>query len=396
MEDSNYFSRSWKLMTKEKGWIKPILLMALGCFVPIVGPIAVFGYACEWARLSAWGVDASPKQKGVKLGKCLSSGWRAGVACFVWAIVLGVVAGILNAILGFILGSLGEMLVSVASFVVSPVIMAAGIHAVIYEKISAGLKVRRIIEMVKRDWQGLLKTVLIPLCVALIAGALGVVVMLSVLGFALPDIMQLVYLVEYSSSNYMIGSLVASILRGVLPAMVVFIYVDLVLGSAGSLLFTNSVGLWMRQFDVPAWGGPDEPLPAQGNALPPVDNVPPAAPASTSEPEAVAPASVPEPIVTEPVKQPEVQVIPTEVPAPAPASTEPAAREITEPATDGEGETASEERPAELDAVLAPAPEPAKTIEVPAAGSEEAEQLQDDSGETIVPLVRPRNEEDSE
>ena len=68
MEDKKYFSRSWALMTKEKGWIKPILLMALACFVPIVGALGVLGYACEWARLSAWGVDSSPKQKGVKVG----------------------------------------------------------------------------------------------------------------------------------------------------------------------------------------------------------------------------------------------------------------------------------------------------------------------------------------
>lgn len=83
MQDAKYFSHSWKLLTRDKGWVKPILVLAIAMFVPVVGPLAVLGYALEWARLSAWGVDAAPKQRGVKIGGCLVAGWRAFVVILV-------------------------------------------------------------------------------------------------------------------------------------------------------------------------------------------------------------------------------------------------------------------------------------------------------------------------
>lgn len=48
MPDTKYFSHSWALLTRDKGWIKPILVLAIAMFVPIVGPLAVIGYAYEW------------------------------------------------------------------------------------------------------------------------------------------------------------------------------------------------------------------------------------------------------------------------------------------------------------------------------------------------------------
>ena len=93
-----YFSRSWALLTRDKGWFKPVILLALSCLVPIVGPLGVFGYMLEWARLTAWGVDAAPKQKGVNIGECISSGWRGFVAELGWNIIYFIIAGILSAI----------------------------------------------------------------------------------------------------------------------------------------------------------------------------------------------------------------------------------------------------------------------------------------------------------
>lgn len=84
MEDTRYFSCSWHLLTRQKGWIKPILILAIALLVPVAGPLALSGYALEWARLSAWGVDASPKQRGVCVGECIASGWRAFVVGLVW------------------------------------------------------------------------------------------------------------------------------------------------------------------------------------------------------------------------------------------------------------------------------------------------------------------------
>ena len=367
MEDKKYFSRSWALMTKEKGWIKPILLMALACFVPIVGALGVLGYACEWARLSAWGVNSSPKQKGVKVGACIASGWRAFVVILAWSLVVGILGGIVNAILSFLLRGLGSTLVTIAEFVLAAPIMVAALHACVYEKIGAGFKVSRFVEMIKRDPSGLFKTLLIPLAEWGIVAAASTLVFSVMIGFALPDIMRLVYEAQYYGDSYTMASIIASILRGVLPGTILFLYATLVVSSAASLLFVNSIGLWMSQFDVRSWGGPDEPLPAQASTLPP-------APVTPVEP-APAPESVPEPVS---VPEPPAEPAPAEASAPA-ATPEPAP--APEPA-------------------VAPVPqeEASKPVSVPAPDSEEAGRLQNDKGETIVPLVKlPRdNEEDQQ
>lgn len=69
MDDSKrYFLRSWRMLTCRRGWVKPILVLSVAWLVPIAGPLALLGYALEWARLSAWGVDSSPKQSKVQVG----------------------------------------------------------------------------------------------------------------------------------------------------------------------------------------------------------------------------------------------------------------------------------------------------------------------------------------
>lgn len=368
MEDKKYFSHSWSLMTRNKGWIKPILLMALACLVPVVGPLAVLGYAFEWARLSAWGVDSSPKQKGVKIGGCLSSGWRAFVVILVWSLVLGIACAIVGSILTFLLRGIGSAVITIVEFVLGAPIMVAAMHACIYEKIGAGFKFARIFEMIKRDWEGLAKTLLIPLALCAILAALTSLVFSVMIGFALPDIMRLAYEIEYYGDNYTIATLVASILRGVLPGTVLFSYVALVLGSAGSLLFTNSIGLWMSQFDVRSWGGPDEPLPAEANALPP-------AAATPVEPAAGDP---------EPASEPATQE--AAAPEPSPASAE-------QPA---EASGSEAPQPASASAPVHEPEEAPKAVELPTPGSEEAEQLQSDKGETIVPLVKLRSDDETD
>ena len=42
------FMSSWKMLTRDKGWIKPILVLTLVGWIPILGQIAVLGYALEW------------------------------------------------------------------------------------------------------------------------------------------------------------------------------------------------------------------------------------------------------------------------------------------------------------------------------------------------------------
>ncbi len=60
-ERGRYFSRAWSLLTREKGWWKPVAVCAAADLVPVAGPLGVLGYRLEWARLVAWGADVSEK-----------------------------------------------------------------------------------------------------------------------------------------------------------------------------------------------------------------------------------------------------------------------------------------------------------------------------------------------
>lgn len=152
MQDAKYFSHSWELLTRDKGWVKPILVLAIAMFVPIVGPLAVLGYALEWARLSAWGVDAAPKQRGVKIGGCLVAGWRAFVVILVWMLLWGVATSVVTAIIAALrirlLSSLLSLAITAANLLLSLVVMVAALRAAIYQKIGAGLSFVRVYEMV--------------------------------------------------------------------------------------------------------------------------------------------------------------------------------------------------------------------------------------------------------
>ena len=327
MQDAKYFSHSWELLTRDKGWVKPILVLAIAMFVPIVGPLTVLGYALEWARLSAWGVDAAPKQRGVKIGGCLVAGWRAFVVILVWMLLWGVATSVVTAIIAALrirfLSSLLSLAIAVANLLLSLVVMVAALRAAIYQKIGAGLSFVRIYEMVSHDAAGLFKNIAIPLVTMLIVGICTVSGLL-VMSLAMPDILRLVYEVEYLSATS--GSdpsdllaIVGSILRTVMPASVLIGYVSLVFSVAGNLLLANSIGLWMRQFNVGAWGSPSDPLPMTPAPLPPVSSA--STPAPQSQPQ---PHSAAEPVTPAPAPaQPRTDPAPAVAPQPRERSTSP-------------------------------------------------------------------------
>ena len=128
-----YFARSWALLTRDRGWVKPVLVLSVALLVPVVGLLGVLGYALEWARLTAWGVNASPKQRGVDVGACIKSGWRGFVVMLVWGIVSGVVIALAEALP--LIGALVSLIWVFASFVYAVVMMVASLRATIYQKI---------------------------------------------------------------------------------------------------------------------------------------------------------------------------------------------------------------------------------------------------------------------
>lgn len=190
------FASSWRMLTRDKGWIKPVLILTMVGWIPILGQIVLFGYGLEWARLTAWGVDSAPKQRGVDYGKVLESGGRAFLVTvtlgFVVALVLQVVFpgslgllisgfagnGLLSSSATFSTGLAMSLLALAASLLMGSFLQAAALRATIYDSFSAGWRLDRLFQMICRDLGGFFRAVLVTWIGGAIAGAYTFVVAL--------------------------------------------------------------------------------------------------------------------------------------------------------------------------------------------------------------------------
>ena len=277
-----YFARSWALLTRDRGWIKPVLVMVAACLVPIVGLLGVLGYAAEWARLTVWGVTSSPKQKGVRVGACIASGWRVFVVMLGWGLVIALVSGVLSTIP--LLGSLLTFAWFVISVFLGIMIMVAALRATIYQKIGAGFRISTIWQMVSSDVAGLVRIFGMQMAGAAISWAAGFVVMLLAVMTMLPRLLYYVdYVAEFDAimSDSMRMSLFFDMIVDFLTVMGPFLIVVSVVSGIISIIMMllgyTAVGLWMRQFNVPAWGRDEDPLPVTAQSAAPGEKDGPAA-----------------------------------------------------------------------------------------------------------------------
>ena len=261
-----YFARSWALLTRDRGWIKPVLVMTVAMFVPIVGMFGVSGYALEWARLTAWNYNAAPKQKGVRVGECIGSGARAFVVALVWGIAAAIVMAVLGAVP--LIGGLLTFVWSIANILFGVVVMVATVRATIYKKLRAGLRVSTIWQMVSHDSSGILRIFGLVLVGWVVAGVVATVISLCMLISVIPQILTTAeYLMSYeailssSMQARIVAELVFSLLSSALPGLLVLMLTMNFIGVVVYLLAVTSVGLWMRQFNVPSWGRDEDPLP---------------------------------------------------------------------------------------------------------------------------------------
>ena len=267
MASSNegYWSKSWALLTRDKGWFKPLLVLSAAHLVPVVGAFGASGYALEWARLTSWGVDSSPKQKNVNVSECIRTGARA----FVVALAFGLVVGFVNKIVEMILGdTLGSLLSLVITLFASVLITVATLRATIYQSIGAGFEVNRLADMIKRDHKGLLRIVGLNAALGAVIGLICAVLFSIIMIATMGDLVGTVIASERYGSldDWDIVMLVAKWITGTFPLLCVFGYVVGVLGAFANLITTTAVGLWMRQFDVRNWGASSDPLPATAPA----------------------------------------------------------------------------------------------------------------------------------
>lgn len=311
MEDSKYASRSWAMLTRDKGWIKPVLVLSAANFVPIAGGLGTSGYILEWARLTAWGIDASPKQKNVQVGTCIKSGWRAFVVSLGWGLCLALVMGILTALTDAIPGVLGTLLaglVSLAVFAaeifVAVILSIACIRTAIYERIGAGYRIDRVFDMVRRDTRGFFQLVLFVLLWSLAASVIVFVIAL-VIGIALVPVL---ISAGYGGSEYAILAALSQTIGIVIILALLLGYGFSIVMTACSLVFYNAVALWIRQFDVPAWGRSEDPLPQPKQDAEPVLDEHPQLPVAQTT------AQTKEPTNTQVEPQAYVREVPSEMP----------------------------------------------------------------------------------
>lgn len=387
------FASSWRMLTRDKGWIKPLLVLTLVGWIPILGQIAVLGYALEWARLTAWGVEAAPKQHGVDYGKVLSSGGRAFCVSLTLGIVIALVleimlpgsfglfmnsvsgSGLFDGVMSVSLGGITIIAIWVLMLLSETFIDAAALRATLYDSFSAGWRLDRLFEMVRRDFKGFLKTVLVAIIGAVISSIYTAIVGFIMGIFIAGGVLGTLGFMGMSGSIGEEEMIIRNLLSwGAAPALLLVLiaillaFIGGVIGTAMNLVSINAVGQWFARFDVNRWGtsaaplpadvphkdvgwegaAPVGPTPAVGSAptpSTPVDDVPP------------TPASVPTPmppIVEEPG-----------APESAPVNSEPAARELA----DEPVPTVSEPAPAVIPATV----EPAITLEPVAESAESAE-----------------------
>ena len=316
MDDTKYFSRAWALLTRDKGWVKPLLVMTAATMVPIAGFLGNSGYVLEWARLTAWGVDSAPKQRNVNIGACIASGWRAFLVALGWGLCLSVATSLINLIIGqlpdvlsVILGLMFSLVTMVLYAVYGVFMNIAQIRTAIYESAGAGYRIDRIFEMIKRDTKGF--------------------AMLFLIG---PFLVPFVVMGSASSGG---DAAISMIMATIVPLLVMSVIVGLgitFLCIGIEMLLKTATALWMRQFDVPSWGKSSDPLPDQptvreSNQLPAPVPVQTPEPAAAEQPE---PEPEPEPVpvpAPEPAPEPE-PVADGQIETPAPAEPEPRVKDV--------------------------------------------------------------------
>lgn len=285
------FITSWKMLTRDKGWIKPVLLLTLVGWIPILGQIVVLGYGLEWARLTAWGIDAAPKQRGVDYSKVLATGGIAFLVnlsmSIIVAILSSMVFGTTFGIAGLFgpIGSLFSNAVSltaatggvvfglvaaVVNIFMSTFVLAACLRATIYDGFSAGWRVDRLFQMVMKDPGGFFHAYAVKLIGDIVIGAYSAIVSLFGMLFALggmAGIMAYGYGIDhfrYDLGRHLLDSLITmgpGLVMVVVLLVIAALFFGGVLTVAMQLVSINAMGQWFCRFDVNRWGTSSAPLP---------------------------------------------------------------------------------------------------------------------------------------
>ena len=256
-------------------------------WIPILGQIALLGYGMEWARLTAWGVDSAPKQRGVDYGKVLSTGGRAFLVTISMGIVVALILQVVfpgslyllvsgltggNAVstmLAVTSGATFSLFTIFASGLMGSFLQAASLRSTLYDSFSAGWRLDRLFQMIGRDFGGFLHT----FGVVFIGGLSRAPMRSSSRLFAvwLPWHLMSATAFMGISGSYMSGwhfilerllQIGAGPLLLFLLCVIALTFIGGVISTAMSLVSMNAMGQWFCRFDVDRWGVSGDPLPA--------------------------------------------------------------------------------------------------------------------------------------
>ena len=256
-EDDMYLSRAMSSIGKQKeGW-KLVLLCALIAMIPIIGPIWSLGFIYKWAKNIAWGLNEPLSTDDLEIGSCLSLGLKVFVVGFVWGLIAFAFFYITAPLCEIqVLGPIFSLIGWALSILIGFAISVGSLRAVIYDDIAAGLQFAKVWEMMTRNPGRLVRPILADVAVSIILSLIALVVIvlgISFVGFGFVGLGYCLHLLD-SSSNL---ALIEYAIR-YLP--IVFLIVK-ALGLLRSLFTTLIYAMWMIQFDLPRWGGKEDPIP---------------------------------------------------------------------------------------------------------------------------------------
>lgn len=269
-----YLQRAYNDIRYSAGWFGIIARLALVMLIPIFGIIVALGYAYGWARDMAWGIH-QPMPKSIfenRDGQLYKRGFFVLVISVVFAMAPFVVGaaislfGVSGVALTFVGGYSisGAGIASFLSFLITLVCIGAfffaqlfswvgSMRTSIYGRLSAGFQLEKMWKMIRRDFKGLLRIFGMTIVLALIV---NVVAYLALMLFGL--FMAFIAVVfSYGTTT------AANIILGLLTVVLVgaFVVFLIMLCVFMNLMTVRALGHWTMQFEIPLWGGQDDPMP---------------------------------------------------------------------------------------------------------------------------------------
>ena len=274
-----YFATAWVDIKQSPKWFGKVMVLALLGVIPVFGQIVLCGYALGWARDIAWNVRTPLPARvlGNEDGKLYSRGFFALVIAVVCALAPWVVIGVWSAVVGagsswgsrhgfavpfFSLIPLAFLAVSVAvTLAASLVYLVGSVRMAVYGRLSAGLQIGRIWTMLRHDFTGALRVLGMLVLLTVVIEAVFVAVAFAVLGGCGVILGLTVSLLQAAGGAGAVAAFVPAALMLWLLALVGTGVLYMASSAFVTLMTARAMGYWVRQFDVPAWRGQDDPLP---------------------------------------------------------------------------------------------------------------------------------------